>query len=138
MNMFQAIFIFSGEHLENWYRFPMCISILLNFVGYFHISKCDLKLCWICFSNHTHMIGIFSWESEKFIYIPYIFLNVIQLYWKNSYVTSIHTKHSYTFPVHQCCSHIIKIYWKNSYTHHNIPQKVLQFQYVRIFHISLF
>ena len=69
----------------------MCIYIPLNFVGYFHISKYNLKLCWTCFSNHIHMICFFSWASEKFVYIPHIFPNVIQIYWKNSYICNINS-----------------------------------------------
>ena len=75
---FTTLFIHRISNLKNWYVFPMCIYIPLNSVGYFCISKYNLKLCWTCFSE------CYSNILEKFIS-----------------VTSIHTKHSYTFPMHQ-------------------------------------
>ena len=54
-------------HVSIWkiYMYFQCTSISLNFVGYFHISKCNLKLL-----NMFFRVGFFSWTSEKFTSFP--------------------------------------------------------------------
>ena len=105
----------------------MRIYIPLNFVGYFHISKCNLSQSYeYGFSNHIHMIG-FSAEHLKNSYIfPISFQMLFKYVGKihicniNSHKTFIHISNaSISFPMQAMTNATVG--WSSLFTSISLP-----------------